>query len=138
MKYDVNFFLDYFRSIPEPLWRKGEIGTGDAHCVLGHCHVERDYKDTPMSSALGGLFQYLFPEWRRVDFAFGWSAPLDTVDLIYAVNDGLCDEFKKYGTSPKERVINVLLAIKEKQEMEEAVEQVQMIINTQIPLYETA
>lgn len=135
MIYDADFFLNRFRHIPEDKWCTFMLDDGDGkHYVLGHCNVQA-YVENEMSIALGKLFQFLFPDWRQVEFEYMGA---DIMDLIYSVNDGSSERFKAYGITPKERVINVLLAVKEKKETEAAVIAAHKIANTKSTIYETA
>lgn len=94
MTYDKTHFIAKFSAIPEALWCTELLHSGDACCVLGHCHNGDERRGpTGECAALIRLFQ------PAHDFRVFES-------VIADINDGKDD---RYGQStPKARVLAAL------------------------------
>lgn len=89
-KYDLNYFIEKFSSIPEELWttrRFVDPANPQCKCAYGHCG-ERDDVDTPEEANTDVMPTYLT-----------W------------VNDGEGGTLQ-YGDTPKERVVSYLKSLK--------------------------
>lgn len=95
MKYTKKYFIEKFSAIPSE-----EIGDGglDKCCALWHCGVrlddDDDYIQTEESKALGEILKPL-------------RGNKTGQQIIYYINDGI-KEGKKFGKTPKERILNAL------------------------------
>lgn len=108
MEFTPDYFIDKFSAIPDHLWDVGSIGNYEGtefakKCALGLCGVsvmQGVYVPTEESDALVKLF--------------GGAEPDGTIKnyrSVYAVNDAL-EDYRIYGSTPKERIINKLKEIK--------------------------
>lgn len=120
MNYDVNHFINKFEAIPESKWTVGQLFKPDGSaCAYGHCGGY----DTEEACSLRIL-------------TLGVSKRILGHSLSIAhINDG-CLWFGKdqriidSGSTPKERVINFLKQVKQLQEQDRAVEEVNNIISS--------
>lgn len=101
-QFTKEYFIDKFSAIPEDKWTTGELTEDhdpDCHCVLGHCGVTEsegdDYVHTKESSALCGILSKIDTDTRPTE-------------VVYRINDGIGDEKRKLGKSPKERILKAL------------------------------
>lgn len=114
MEYTIDYFIEKFSAIPPHLWNVGSFGIYEGveflkKCALGHCGMSiKDcaYVSTPEADALLKIFG-------------GYSVNEDQIEIknywhVYTVNDGTSGN-EKYGSTPKERMLNKLYEIKQKQ-----------------------
>lgn len=96
-KYTKEYFIAKFEALDNwcELSLKDDVGN---HCVLGHCGHKHIYETTEESKALIEILKPLNK--------MGYSG----VNHIYFINDGIYGG-KKYGKSPKERILNALKAL---------------------------
>lgn len=90
MKYNLEYFIAKFESIPEYKWLCGEFSDeyGECKCALGHCGVRQE-TDTPEGDYL-----------------------LELTDFdIAEVNDGVRG-YDTLGSTPKQRVVNYLKSLR--------------------------
>lgn len=93
--FNVDYFIEKFSNIPEDKWAESGYQNGDKFCALGHCGEIVSDSPTEESIALQNLF-------TKYDLR------------VSLVNDG---EYSKYeGKSPKQRIIDVLKYIKQREE----------------------
>ena len=110
MKYTAMYFLKKFDAIPEDQWITGEfVDDFDRKCVLGHCGCRSFWvwsKHTP------------YP--KEAEALQGLLVDARLVTGIVAINDGQCDsglsdsdsiDPMDLGSSPKERVMNLLFLV---------------------------
>lgn len=90
MKYDLNYFIAKFKKIPESEWCIGAFELEGRHCARGHCG-ETMMGDTEESTALLEIVR---------------------MNTITGVNDGDLAEYRSFGKTPKQRVVNYLKHIK--------------------------
>lgn len=87
MKYDAMYFIKKFAAIPDDQWTIEEyVDSYNRHCALGHAG-RRVAKETPEADA---LCKCLWP--------------------VEAINDGDY-EYRDFGDTPKERILNALLLV---------------------------
>ena len=55
MKYTVEYFIRFFRKIPDNKWCVGNYVEGEKMCALGHCG-ETNVGKTKKSTALSNIF----------------------------------------------------------------------------------
>jgi hypothetical protein len=92
MNYDVDYFIKKFEAIPENKWTTGAyMNNKGQSCALGHCGIHRSVPISQEPIELSNLFI------RKLGIS------------VLAVND-----FKliKWGSTPKERILNALKEIK--------------------------
>lgn len=95
--YNLAYFINKFELIPADQWAVSTFhdDVDGARCALGHCGMKGELQwDTEL-------------DWNPEASALYQLAP-DIMD----VNDGIYGMTSTYGTSPKERVVNYLRAIK--------------------------
>ncbi|MEK6884004.1 MAG: hypothetical protein AABY22_30520 [Nanoarchaeota archaeon] len=92
-KYNVDFFIEKFRQIPEDKWITKTYSDGEAKCALGHCGYGYHGKTTKMGKSLLNLF---------------YENKLAVVEI----NDGLTKKFLQ--KTPKTRIMAALNFIKKK------------------------
>jgi len=102
MKYNVNYFIKKFESIPDNKWFVGEYSnkTGTKFCAYGHLGNALNKKATPRSIALSELVKSYANE------------SIDGRYFVPEVNDGTSG-WVFTGRTPKERILNLLYNIKE-------------------------
>lgn len=90
-KYDIDYFIAKFAAIPDDQWTTEEFTDGNGcKCALGHCGL------TPFSQGVN-------PEVQALVRIVAYPA---------RVNDGN-EEYARFGSTPKERILNALKAAKE-------------------------
>lgn len=103
MKYDVDYFIQKFSAIPEELWCTQTYESQGQFCAYGHCgyrpYSGESERAIPECNALGNVFGDLLLPIRIND---GEKASRSRDGKDYSV----------LGTTPKERIINALLKIK--------------------------
>lgn len=98
-KYDVDYFINKFEAIPYDQWCTSFTTNNEGqHCALGHCEGH----DPRLKEHIGEAkeFNDLIRKHKG--------------EPAWYINDN-CGLYYKYGDNPKERVINVLKYIKNKQ-----------------------
>lgn len=99
MNYNCDYFIRKFEAIPDELWLIGNYTdwyNKDRHCALGHCG-----RDLGIHNEESDTLVWLFKE-----------------EIVSFVNDGR-EEYKKYGETPKQRILAALYDIRDK-EIEQA------------------
>lgn len=96
-KYDVNYFIKKFSKIPDNKWITGRLSNGTGgYCAIGHC-------GGVLSKETTGLIRVL--------------STLSCTPVV--INDNLIVDYRNqisadvFGDTPKERIINALVNIKE-------------------------
>lgn len=94
--YDVQYFIDKFEGIPEELWNEDgnyiNSKNRKCKCAMGHLGIWHSSKLNDEAIALSSLIG-----------SFG---------LVTDINDGY-PSYRKYGSTPKERILNALKEIKQ-------------------------
>lgn len=91
MQYTKEYFIEKFEAIDAEFWDIGNYvnpANKDCKCALGHCG-QTFLDTTPESVALGKLLDF----------------------NVANINDGINDASKKYGLTPKERILNALKSL---------------------------
>lgn len=97
MNYDLDYVITKFEAIPEEKWCQGSLLDKQGRaCAWGHCGLR---EDGPISSIVGAL--------RMIGKLF----PDPTVSLVEVNDQGF--KFRALGSTPKQRVVNYLKALKE-------------------------
>jgi hypothetical protein len=114
MKYDIDHFIKKFEAIPKERWLTGHLGAGEQHCALGHC---------------GGYYTVESMALRHIaEEECGMKTILPYITIVN-------DSAREFGTHPKERVLNFLKMIKEKEESgDKAVQEVEQILSQSLEL----
>lgn len=100
-KYNTEYFINKFESIPNELWTTGRLQKNGASCALGHCGVE-DLDD--LNAEAVALADQLKP----IFVAVYEDTPNFSFSSVTGINDW-ADSFSSLGDTPKERIINALV-----------------------------
>ena len=93
MTYDVDYFINKFKSIPEDKWCVDEFVNKQGQCcVYGHCGLTDVEYDSPEADDLGDLF-----------YSIGYLNPA-------LVNNGVDPRYTQ--NTPKQRIMAALKDIK--------------------------
>lgn len=97
MEYTLDYFIEKFRAIPED-----KIGAGHLKncCALYHCGVTTNQSGMYVKTAEAeALMKILGDE--------------HDMGVVYRLNDNLNNDYKKFGDTPKKRIVNKLTQIKQ-------------------------
>ena len=116
--YNVDYFIKKFEVIPSELWITGML-TGqrnpECHCALGHCGYE--YWNTEENNKEGLALISLFKDFTDLSNKVLETNNEEIVgeEWVTYINDNydFIDEIK--GNTPKERILNYLYQIRDKQ-----------------------
>lgn len=95
---NLTYFIDKFTAIPESKWTTGEFHkpNSDSYCALGHCGIGVVNGNTSDGIVLQALLRNLTNGQHR----------------IHHVNDDSDGDYKVYGKTPKQRVVNFLIELR--------------------------
>lgn len=85
--YDVDYFIEKFKAIPEELWCVGKFQIEERCCALGHCE-----------------------ERKRIITEESKSLRIITKNLTSFINDGVHGKYRQ--STPKQRILAALEDIK--------------------------
>lgn len=106
IKYDVDFFIDFFTAIPEDRWCTLWFTDGDKHCAAGHVIFFKNYPNNTESYKIFEVLYNLFDSNGMYQNITGIS---DGIDINYQQS------------TPKQRILAALRNIKNKQITEEQI-----------------
>lgn len=119
--YTCDWFINFFKAIPNDRWRTDALGDAATHCALGHCGVLRGMtilsNDYPWSAR---ALSYLLWEFIGGDPNPDKCNRDDRIEpksgnhLAAWINDGLDSRYQQ--PTPKARILQALRDIKAKQE----------------------
>lgn len=133
MEYTVDYFINFFNSIPEDKWCINLFDDHSGrHCANGLLGVTNIHLPNPASSALQKIAAPLEIHWgqpkRRgetvTDIGEGYSTKIATI------NNGNTEEYQQWG--PKVRVLAALRDIKRMQQHKEADKIIEEITNKEV------
>lgn len=115
MNYDVDYFIKKFEADAESTWHIGayESYDGDTHCALGKCGLRIDKEHTAEAQALVNIFSVFM----KIETQFPELVIGNPYILVSGFNDGR-GPYKKYGSTPKQRILSALYDIKKMQQSE--------------------
>lgn len=85
--YDVDYFIEKFKAIPEELWCVGSYSIREQHCALGYCGEQAGSRTEE-----------------------GKSLSIITENAVSSINDNLDNRYRQ--STPKQRILAALEDIK--------------------------
>lgn len=110
MNYNVDYFINKFKTIPEHKWIKGNFERNGNYCANGYCGVTNANYKTPPDEAMA-LAKILQPLRTESWSAFGADVPIFSVTVN--INDGFAPDYPQ--PTPKQRILAALYDIKKLQ-----------------------
>ena len=100
-KYDVNYFINKFETIPDYEWCEGQctkvLNNNIQHCALGHCGVTKNMEGNDLTDESKALIKLFGGNPNKPCYEGG-------ADAVISVNDG--------GPGSKQRILNKLKSLK--------------------------
>src|SRR5688572_583031 len=119
MNYDCDYFISKFSVIPEEMWVVGSvgwIGYGGRFCALGFCGHRGGITLNEETNALCDLLMplaILSPTFEFMKHPY---------EVVYKISDGQVG-YKKFGKTPKKRILEALNYVKSLQGKEQEVQE---------------
>lgn len=107
MKYNADYFINRFTSIPEDFWIIENQDYNGKHCALGHCN-----RNKGQDAALMEVFKVLSVTVTKRSHTNSYKPDTKTTrfDTVTCINNGHCLEYKQ--ATPKQRILAALYDIK--------------------------
>lgn len=121
MIYDVDYFINKFKAIPEFLWITGTIGNvGGPRCANGHCMGSNHGDYTDESAALHNVFSAIVVHDDNGESTWKWDTEPGYSYTADRINNGQTLKYRQ--PTPKQRILAALSDIKKMLSKEQEVQ----------------
>jgi len=120
MKYDVDYFIAKYESIPEDRWCTAKFNVGNSSCALGHlgCYWISSIESHAFISDEAKILNTLMNDFFNFE------------TCVWGINDGYSGKYQQ--PTPKHRILAALYDIREKELSEANLKAVNKIIRDSV------